>query len=32
VEDATAEFGVRITSLPITPPDLLAAIRAGAER
>ncbi|WP_228122188.1 xanthine dehydrogenase family protein molybdopterin-binding subunit [Saccharothrix syringae] len=32
VEDALAEFGVRITSLPITPPDLLAAIRAGADR
>ncbi|CCH31766.1 xanthine dehydrogenase family protein molybdopterin-binding subunit [Actinosynnema sp. NPDC047251] len=32
VEDALAEFGVRITGLPITPPDLLAAIRAGGGR
>ncbi|RKT54167.1 carbon-monoxide dehydrogenase large subunit [Saccharothrix australiensis] len=32
VQDALSEFGVRITALPITPPDLLAAIRAGADR
>jgi carbon-monoxide dehydrogenase large subunit len=29
VEDALREYGVRITSLPITPPRLLAAIKKG---
>jgi carbon-monoxide dehydrogenase large subunit len=32
VEDALTEYGVSITSLPITPPRLLAAIRAGRDR
>ncbi|SDX65189.1 carbon-monoxide dehydrogenase large subunit [Amycolatopsis xylanica] len=32
VEDALSEYGVEITSLPITPPRLLAAIKRGARR
>ncbi|GAA1288238.1 xanthine dehydrogenase family protein molybdopterin-binding subunit [Saccharothrix xinjiangensis] len=32
VEDALSAHGVTITSLPITPPALLAAIREGAGR
>lgn len=32
VEDALSDYGVTITSLPITPPALLAAIRKGADR
>ncbi|MFD8500876.1 xanthine dehydrogenase family protein molybdopterin-binding subunit [Amycolatopsis sp. NPDC059657] len=32
IEDALSEYGVEITSLPITPPRLLAAIKQGARR
>ena len=32
VEDALREYGVTITSLPITPPRLLAAIKNGTRR
>lgn len=32
IEDALNEYGVDITSLPITPPRLLAAIQRGARR
>ncbi|MBB5958289.1 carbon-monoxide dehydrogenase large subunit [Saccharothrix tamanrassetensis] len=32
VADALSDFGVTVTSLPITPPSLLAAIRKGAGR
>ncbi|GAA5127722.1 xanthine dehydrogenase family protein molybdopterin-binding subunit [Haloechinothrix salitolerans] len=31
VEDALSDYGVSITSLPITPPRLLAAMRAGKD-
>jgi carbon-monoxide dehydrogenase large subunit len=31
VEDALSEYGIAITSLPITPPRLLAAINAGKK-
>ncbi|WP_410654266.1 xanthine dehydrogenase family protein molybdopterin-binding subunit [Amycolatopsis sp. lyj-112] len=32
VEDALPEYGIDITSLPITPPRLLAAMKRGATR
>ena len=32
VEDALKDYGVTITSLPITPPRLLAAIKNGTRR
>jgi len=32
VDDALSEFGVSVTALPITPPRLLAAMRASAAR